>query len=97
MADRTLTATGRAERLLDGLLALARSDSGVIVHEPHDLAAAAAIALGEADRVAEARSCTITSDLRSAQVDGDPVLLDRLVRNLVDNAIRHNHRVAGSR
>jgi signal transduction histidine kinase len=92
LADDTLTATGRAERLLDGLLALARSDRGAFVHEAHDLAATAAIALGEADHTAEAADVTITSDLRSAPVDGDPVLLDRLVRNLVDNAIRHNHR-----
>jgi signal transduction histidine kinase len=92
LADDTLTATGRAERLLDGLLALARSDRGALVHETHDLAATAASALGEADQVAEAADVTITSDLRSAPVDGDPVLLDRLIHNLVDNAIRHNRR-----
>ncbi|MEV4532557.1 ATP-binding protein [Asanoa sp. NPDC049518] len=92
MAAHTLTATGRAERLLDGLLALARSDRGALVHEAHDLAAIAATVLGEADHTAEAGDVTITSDLRSAPVDGDPVLLERLVRNLVDNAIRHNHR-----
>ncbi|ETK32989.1 sensor histidine kinase [Microbispora sp. ATCC PTA-5024] len=90
MGRRTLTATGRAERLLDGLLALARSDSGVIAHEPHDLAVAAAGALGEADEEAETAGLSATSDLRPAPVTGDPVLLDRLVRNLVDNAIRHN-------
>ncbi|WP_433125429.1 sensor histidine kinase [Micromonospora sp. CA-240977] len=91
MADDTLTATGRAERLLDGLLALARSDRGALVHEAHDLAATAAIALGEADHAAEAADVKITTDLRSTVVHGDPVLLDRLLRNLVDNAIRHNH------
>jgi signal transduction histidine kinase len=84
---RMLIATGRAERLLDGLLALARSDSGVIAREPHDLAIAAAGALSETDEPAE---LTVSTDLRSAPVIGDPVLLDRLVRNLVDNAIRHN-------
>ncbi|GAA4557754.1 sensor histidine kinase [Planotetraspora kaengkrachanensis] len=91
MAHRMLTATGRAERLLDGLLALARSDSGVIADKPHDLAIAAATALSEADEEAESAGLSMTSDLRSAPVVGDPVLLDRLVRNLVDNAIRHNH------
>src|SRR5262249_14967973 len=45
MGRRMLTATGQAERLLDGLLALARSDSGVIAHEPVDLAVAAAVAV----------------------------------------------------
>jgi signal transduction histidine kinase len=91
MAHHVLTGTSRAERLLDGLLALARSDSGVITQEPHDLAVAAAVALSEADHEAETTDVTITTDLRPAPVSGDPVLLDRLVRNLVDNAIRHNH------
>jgi signal transduction histidine kinase len=91
MGHRGLTATGRAERLLNGLLALARSDSGVIAHEPHDLAVAAAVAVSEADGEAEHAGLDVTTDLRPAPVDGDPVLLERLVRNLVDNAIRHNH------
>jgi signal transduction histidine kinase len=90
MGLRLLTATGRAERLLDGLLDLARSDSGVIAHESHDMALAAAVAVSEADGEAERVGLDVTTDLRSAPVDGDPVLLDRLVRNLVDNAIRHN-------
>ncbi|MFJ8578357.1 sensor histidine kinase [Micromonospora sp. NPDC093277] len=88
---RMLTATGRAERLLDGLLALARSDSGVIAHDPHDLAVAAAVAVSEADGEAERAQLTVTTDLRPAPVNGDPALLDRLVSNLVDNAIRHNN------
>lgn len=92
MARRALTATGRAERMLDGLLALARSDSGVIADQPYDLALAAAAALSDADGAAERAELTVTSDLRPAPVSGDPVLLDRLVSNLVDNAIRHNHR-----
>jgi signal transduction histidine kinase len=92
MAHRVLTATGRTERLLDGLLALARSDSGVIAQEPHDLAVATAAALSQADGEAERADLTIVSDLRPALVSGDPALLDRLVSNLVDNAIRHNHR-----
>ncbi|MFB4278492.1 sensor histidine kinase [Nonomuraea sp. MTCD27] len=91
MGRRVLTATGQAERLLDGLLSLARSESGAIAHEAHDLAFAAARALGEADEEAETSGLSMTTDLRPAPVVGDPVLLDRLVRNLVDNAIRHNH------
>jgi signal transduction histidine kinase len=91
MAQRVLAATGRAERTLDGLLALARSDSGVIAGETHDLAVAAAGALSDADGDAERAELTVRSDLRAAPVNGDPALLDRLVSNLVDNAIRHNH------
>ncbi|MGI5239921.1 histidine kinase dimerization/phospho-acceptor domain-containing protein [Dactylosporangium sp. CA-139066] len=79
MAGRALTATARAERMPDGLLALARSDSGAIAAAPHDLALAAAAALGEADEEAERAGPTVTSDLRPAPVTGDPALLDRLV------------------
>ncbi|HTJ33487.1 MAG TPA: ATP-binding protein [Dactylosporangium sp.] len=91
MAHRVLAATTRAERMLDGLLALARSDGGAIGCEPHDLALAAAAALSEADEEAERSALTVTTDLRPATVTGDPGLLDRLVSNLVYNAIRHNH------
>jgi signal transduction histidine kinase len=90
MAQRVLIATGRAERMLDGLLALARSDSGNLAAEPHDLAVAAAGALSDADGEAERAQLAITTDLRPAPVTGDPALLDRLLSNLVDNAIRHN-------
>jgi signal transduction histidine kinase len=90
MAQRTLTATGRAERMLDGLLTLARSDGGILAKEPYDLATAAAAALGDADDEAEGAGLTVTADLRPAPVHGDPALLDRLVSNLVDNAVRHN-------
>lgn len=89
-ARQVLAATGRAERLLDGLLALARSDSGVLAAEPHDLAMAAAVAVGDVDQEAERAGLTITTDLRPAAVTGDPALLDRLASNLIDNAVRHN-------
>jgi signal transduction histidine kinase len=82
MARRVLTATGRAERMLDGLLALARSDNGVFAAGSHDLAVAAATALGDADEEAERAELTA--------VNGDPALLDRLASNLIDNAVRHN-------
>ncbi|NUO58705.1 MAG: HAMP domain-containing histidine kinase [Hamadaea sp.] len=90
-ARRVLSAAGRAERLLDGLLALARSDSGVLAAEPHDLAVAAATALADTDDEAEQAALTVASDLRPAPVVGDPALLDRLAANLIHNAVRHNH------
>ncbi|HTF06552.1 MAG TPA: HAMP domain-containing sensor histidine kinase [Asanoa sp.] len=90
MARRALTATDRAGRTLDALLALARSDSGALAAETYDLAVAAGAAVSDADADAEQAGLTITTDLRSAPVQGDPALLDRLVSNLVDNAVRHN-------
>jgi signal transduction histidine kinase len=32
----------------------------------------------------------LRTDLRPAPITGDPVLLDRMVSNLIDNAIRYN-------
>jgi signal transduction histidine kinase len=90
MARRALTATDRAGRTLDALLALARSDSGALAREPYDLAVAAGTAVSDADAEAENAGLTVTTDLRPAPVQGDPALLDRLLSNLVDNAVRHN-------
>ena len=38
------------------------------------------------------RRIAIEIDVEAAHVDGDPTLLDRALRNLVDNGIRHNAR-----
>jgi signal transduction histidine kinase len=88
---RTLLATNdRSQRLIDGLLLLARSDNELVEQQQVDLAEVGAHVVGLlAD---EARSAGI--DLRhrfdAAPVDGDPVLLERLMQNLVQNGIRHN-------
>jgi signal transduction histidine kinase len=79
-------AVSRAEQLVDGLLTLTRSQHLVIATEPADLATAAQDALDSLDH----RSLTVQSDLSPAPTLGHRALLDRLVVNLVDNAIRHN-------
>ncbi|AQA05064.1 two-component sensor histidine kinase [Mycobacterium sp. MS1601] len=80
----------RNERLIDGLITLASSEEGLAQRVPVDLAEvvqrAVAIAQPEADRVGVEVSVS-TSDVTAL---GDPVLLERLAQNLVDNAIRHN-------
>ncbi|MCU1381008.1 MAG: cutS [Acidimicrobiales bacterium] len=75
----------RSERLLDGLLVLARAD-GQLATQPTDLADAllSASVSPSADEV----EVTITAD--PAPVDGDPALLLHLARNLLENACRHN-------
>ncbi|GIJ66612.1 sensor histidine kinase [Virgisporangium ochraceum] len=72
---------GRAqERLIDALLTLATSERGLEHREPVDLAAIA----GE---VARSRAATA---LGPADTTGDPRLVEILVSNLVDNAVRYN-------
>ncbi len=77
------------ENLVDDLLTLARSDDGRVVtrRDPVDLDD---IVLGEVGRLApEARAGVDVSGVSGAQVLGDRAQLARVVRNLLDNALRH--------
>lgn len=76
---------------MDGLLILARSQAGPLRRTPVDLAAVAAAAIAAtADRAANG-DVTLQADLRPAQASGEPVLLERMTGNLLDNALRYNH------
>jgi signal transduction histidine kinase len=90
MAAEVRTAVDRAEALIEALLTLARSDRGVTSREQADLAVLAEDALDSSARAIRAGSLRVESSLQPAPVGGDLVLLDRLVANLVDNAVRHN-------
>jgi signal transduction histidine kinase len=93
MAERVREASQRSERLIEGLLMLARSERQLRVGEPVDLSLAAADALSVARPEAERLGLQVSSVLGGAPVTGDPALLERLVANLVENGVRHN--VAG--
>ena len=85
-----LAVNQRNERLIDGLLTLAGSDQGVTNPGPVDLADIAGHAITESQGAATAASVEVRTYLRPAPVKGDPVLLERLIQNLLDNAIRYN-------
>ncbi len=90
MAERVRDATERSERLIEGLLTLARSEQQLRLREPADLAALAAEALAHTRHAEGAAGLHMVTRLRPAPVAGDPALLDRMVANLVENAVRHN-------
>jgi signal transduction histidine kinase len=86
MGNDVRRAVDHAEALLEALLTLARNDRGLTVREPVDLATVA-------EDVLDGRNFAdlhVHASLASAPVTGDPVLLERLVANLVDNAVRYN-------
>ena len=87
-----LAVNARHERLIDAMLTLATSELDVTERTPVDLADIAAYVLAEARPQATAAGVRVRLDPGPAPTDGDPVLLERLVSNLVSNAIRHNHR-----
>jgi signal transduction histidine kinase len=88
--ERVLVAGVQQERLIDALLVLARGQSGISSPEGVDLAAIAEHVI--ADRRPEAMSLgvTVRTRLSPAPTTGDARLVERLVANLVDNALRHN-------
>ncbi|MEN3614889.1 HAMP domain-containing sensor histidine kinase [Plantactinospora sp. ZYX-F-223] len=91
MAGDIATALEASQRTLDGLLILARSQAGPPRRTPVDLAEVAAAAVaGAADRAANG-AVTLEADLRSAPASGEPVLLERMAGNLLENALRYNH------
>ena len=86
LAETLLAVNARHERLIDGLLTLARSEQVVTENQPVDLADVARHVTGR-----QAGSAVgVTGDYRPAPVAGDPVLLERIVQNLVQNAIDYN-------
>ena len=90
MAAEVRQAVDRAEALIEALLTLARSDRGSGPREPLDMAVLAEDALDAAAPAIRARPVTIEAALRPGPALGDPVLVERLITNLVDNAVRHN-------
>ena len=85
-----LAVNQRHERLIDGLLTLASSQQRIDDPTAVDLADLARHLTTESRGAADAAHVGIRTHLRPAPVAGDPVLLERLAQNLLDNAIRYN-------
>jgi signal transduction histidine kinase len=79
------------ERLVQSLLALATSERGLTRRDSLDLAQIATSVLASRRDEATQRGIDLTEHLAPAVTAGDPRLIESLIANLIDNAIRHNH------
>ena len=88
--ERVLASEQHLEQMIDALLALTRGQAGLERHERFDLATLTAQVL----RLREAEIADLGLDLRAtldpAPTVGDARLVERLIANVLDNAIRHN-------
>ena len=81
-------AVGHAQALIDALLTMARTERGQAGRETVDLATVTEDAIDAA--APEPGTARLHTSLAAAQTSGDPVLLERLAANLIDNAVRYN-------
>ncbi len=89
-AEDLLASNREQETLVEALLTLASSEGGLDHRERTDLADICHIVLRHPGRDAHLLGLHIETAISPAPLDGDPVLVQRLVSNLVDNAIAHN-------
>ena len=87
---RVLAAGEQQERLIEALLTLSRSQRGLDRLEPVNLAAITVGVVGAQQAGAASRQVTVEASIGPAMTVGDPRLAERLVTNLLDNAIRYN-------
>ena len=90
MAVRVRRSIDRAESMVDALLTLAVSEQGKLSTEFTDLATWAEDAIDAAALEIERLDLHVEVKLDPAETTGDPQLLERMIWNLVDNAVRHN-------
>jgi signal transduction histidine kinase len=90
LGGQLLVANERNERLIEGLLTLAESDRGLQGVVPLRLDELAAKVLDSHGELAVSRDVTLRRKLTETVVPADPVLLERLIVNLVSNAITYN-------
>jgi signal transduction histidine kinase len=88
--QEVLAAGQQQERLIDALLTLARSQQGPHQREPFDLAVLTGAVLRTREPEAHNRGLRVDATLGPALTVGNRRLTERLVANLLDNALRYN-------
>ncbi|WP_336209471.1 sensor histidine kinase [Nonomuraea sp. LPB2021202275-12-8] len=90
LGESLLEINARHERLISGLLLLARAEHEVADRSPVDLADVVSHVVAQTAPEAEQEKVTVHEAAFPAPTTGDALLLERLVMNLVENGIRHN-------
>jgi signal transduction histidine kinase len=88
--EQVLEESEHQEQLIDALLALAQGQRGVDRRQPMDLADVTRQVVTARETDAAMHGLVLDAELQSAPISGDRRLIERLVSNLVDNAIAHN-------
>jgi signal transduction histidine kinase len=88
--ERVLAIGDQQERMIEALLALARSERGLERRVTFDLRAVVGRVIASRRPEVARHRLRLDSELASALTAGDPQLVERLVVNLLDNAISHN-------
>jgi signal transduction histidine kinase len=90
LGESLLEINARHERLISGLLLLARAEHEIGDRSPVDLADVVSHVVAQATVEAPESKNTLHEAAGPAPTSGDALLLERLVHNLVENGIRHN-------
>jgi signal transduction histidine kinase len=89
--ERVLAAGAQQERIIESLLTLARGQAGIHHHDRFDIAELTKQIVATRKAEAAARDIDLRTALPPAAAGGDPRLVERLIANLIDNGLRHNH------
>jgi signal transduction histidine kinase len=88
--ERALAAEEHLEQMIGALLTLSRGQAGLERREPVDLAMVASDLTRAYAAEADELGLSIHTSFGRAPAQGDPRLIERLLANLLGNAIRHN-------
>ena len=90
MGEAIRETVDRCEQLISSLLLLARSEAADGRGEALDVGAIAGDCITDLRARAQEAGLEVSAHLEAAWVEGHPGLIERMVANLIDNAIRHN-------
>jgi signal transduction histidine kinase len=90
VSQELLASNAETEHLIQALLTLASGEADANQREPLDLAAVTSETLAVPRAGISRLGLHVHTDIQPVILEGDPLLVQQLVTNLIDNAVRHN-------